>query len=80
MPNVGQSVHELQLATRACTHLGTVGEEGGLFAVEFNGFRVQGDGGRKVTSRERLIPLVFEVDGFLRHGDAEARCSSPSIR
>lgn len=53
------------------TNLGSVGEECGLGSVCLDGLVIETDRRRPISSSERLVSLVLEVDGCLRHCEAE---------
>jgi len=50
-----------------CTHLSTIGEEGGFFVIQFDGFCVKVDSGNIVARGEGLVALVLEINSFLGH-------------
>lgn len=52
------------------TNLGSVGKECGLGSVCRDGLVIEADCRRPIASSERLVSLVLEVDGCLRHCEA----------
>lgn len=49
------------------THLSTIGEEGGFFVIQFDGFCVKVDGSDIVARGEGLVALVLEINSILGH-------------
>lgn len=52
-------------------YLRPVGVERGLGIVECDCFAIEIDSCRPVSRSKGFVALVLEVDGFLRHGDAD---------